>query len=83
MSPDQKVSFGNLPIAYLLAHDESNNDSTNYWVFSDTGFKRILFRTGWEICDYMTTGNTVNSDPATPEGDERAFCLVKSVLLRE
>jgi tRNA (mo5U34)-methyltransferase len=80
MSPDKKISFSDLPIAYLLASAECNNDPTNYWIFSDTGFKRILSRTGWEICDYITFGNTVNSDPATPEGDERAFCLVKSAF---
>jgi tRNA (mo5U34)-methyltransferase len=81
MCPDKKISFGHIPVAYLLGPEECNNDSTNYWIFSDTGFKRILSRTGWEICDYIILGNTVNSDPVTPEGDERAICLVKSLFL--
>lgn len=68
-------------MAYLLDERESNNDSTNYWIFSDAGFRRILKRTGWEIRDYITVGNTANSDPATQEGDERAFCLAESRVL--
>lgn len=78
MSSDKKITFADLPVAYLLSPNECNNDSTNYWIFSDTGFKRILSRTGWDVCDYITVGNAVNSDPATPEGDERALCLIKS-----
>lgn len=76
--PGKRTDFSHLPIAYLLDEREANNDSTNYWIFSDTGLRRILERTGWDICDFMTVGNTANSDPASAEGDERAFCLVKS-----
>ncbi len=73
-----RTDFSRIPVAYLLDEAEANNDSTNYWIFSDAGLRRILKRTGWEVCDYMTVGNTANSDPASVEGDERAFCLVKS-----
>lgn len=76
--PCKRTDISQLPMAYLLDEAEANNDSTNYWIFSDAGLRRILKRTGWEICDYMTVGNTVNSDPASVAGDERAFCLVKS-----
>ncbi len=76
--PDERTDFSHLPIAYLLDELEANNDSTSYWIFSDAGLRRILKRTGWDICDFMTVGNTANSDPASAEGDERAFCLVKS-----
>jgi hypothetical protein len=79
--PDKRTNLSRLPVAYLLDVLEANNDSTNYWIFSDAGLRRILKRTGWDICDYMTVGNTTNSDPASAEGDERAFCLVKSRLL--
>ncbi|MCL4552993.1 MAG: hypothetical protein M1305_05515 [Candidatus Marsarchaeota archaeon] len=77
-APDRRTKLSDVPVAYLLDEQESNNDSTNYWIFSDAGFRRILKRTWWEICDYMTVGNTINSDPATKEGDEKAFCLVRS-----
>jgi len=73
-----RVDFRNVPVAYLLDEQEANNDSTNYWIFSDAGLRRILKRTGWEILDYLTVGNTTDSDPASAQGDERAYCLVKS-----
>lgn len=66
------------PVAYLVAADETNNDATNFWMFSEAGLRRILERTGWEIVDYLNLGNTERSDPATPAGDERAFCYVRS-----
>jgi hypothetical protein len=76
----ERVDFSKIPVAYLLDEREANNDPTNFWIFSDAGLRRILKRTGWEILDYITVGNTNDSDPATAEGDERAFCLVKSRL---
>lgn len=82
LSTDKKINFSELPIAYLVDKYEANNDPTNYWVFSNSGLRRILDRTGWEICEYKNFGNTINSDPATPEGDERAFCLVRSRIFR-
>jgi tRNA (mo5U34)-methyltransferase len=75
---NHRLDLSSVPIAYLLDDLEANNDSTNYWIFSNEGLQRILRRTGWEICDYLTVGNTTDSDPASLEGDERAFCLVKS-----
>jgi len=79
-SADKRTNLKDLPVAYLLDELEANNDSTNYWIFSDAGLRRLLKRTNWDICDYMTVGNTTNSDPASTDGDERAFCLVKSRL---
>ena len=67
-----------VPVAYLLAPDEANNDLTNYWVFTDAGLRRLLDRTGWDVLDYMTVGNTTASDPGTAAGDERAFCYLRS-----
>jgi tRNA (mo5U34)-methyltransferase len=67
-----------LPVAYLLGPAECNNDSTNYWIFSDAGLKRILDRTQWNIRDYCIVGDTNEADPFTNEHDARAFCLVES-----
>jgi hypothetical protein len=75
---DSRVDLSRVPIAYLLGPHESNNDPTNYWIFSDAGFRRVLDRAGWDVLDYIRAGNTAASDPATPAGDERAFCLVRS-----
>ncbi len=72
------VDLWSVPAAYLVAPDECNNDATNFWMFSEAGLRRILHRTGWDVLDFDTFGNRVNSDPATAAGDERAFCFVGS-----
>ena len=66
------------PVAYLLGPDELNQDWTNYWIFSEAGLKRLIFRTGWEICGYTAVGDTSHSTPHTQEHDERAFCLLRN-----
>jgi tRNA (mo5U34)-methyltransferase len=73
-----RVKLSDVPIAYLVAPDETNDDDTNYWMFSPAGLRRILDRCGWDVLDFMTLGNTEDSDPATQSGDERAFCYVRS-----
>src|SRR6266568_2369985 len=65
------------PLAYLLGSQECNNDATNFWIFSDAGLKRLIDRTGWNVLSYLTVGDTINSTPADPERDERAFCLLQ------
>lgn len=74
----ERVDLQTVPSAYLVAPTETNNDPTNYWIFSEAGLRRILDRTGWDVLDFMTVGNRQNSDPATNAGDERAFCLLRS-----
>ena len=74
----QRVEIASIPAAYLVAPDETNNDATNFWMFTEVGLRRILHRTGWEVLDFIMIGNTKNSDPATNAGDERAFCYVRS-----
>jgi tRNA (mo5U34)-methyltransferase len=71
------------PIAYLLGPEECNNDSTNFWIFSDEGLKRLIHRTGWSILAYATVGDTNNSTPADPNHDERVFCVLKSNAITE
>jgi len=79
-APNKRTNLSKFSLAYLVDEKETNNDPTNYWMFTSVGLKRILKRTGWEILDYMTVGNTENSDPVTKKGDERAFCLIKSFV---
>ncbi len=68
-----------IPVAYLLDSRECSNDPTNYWIFTESGLRRILKRTGWTILDYGVLGGDMEtSDPRTPAGDRRAFCLVES-----
>jgi tRNA (mo5U34)-methyltransferase len=65
------------PVAYLVGPQECNNDDTNFWIFSDGGLKRLIERTGWNVLSYVTIGDTINSTPADPARDERAFCLLE------
>lgn len=78
LAPDHKTGLRDLPVAYLLDECEANNDPTNFWIFSEAGLRRILKRTGWEICDYLTTGCQEDSDPSSDKHDQRAFCLLRS-----
>jgi tRNA (mo5U34)-methyltransferase len=75
---DRRVRLADAPVAYLVEPTETNNDPTNYWIFSSAGLRRLLDRTGWTILDYITVGATTDSDPASPDRDERAFCLLRS-----
>jgi tRNA (mo5U34)-methyltransferase len=73
-----RVDLKTVPVAYLVDPLETNNDPTNFWIFSVEGLRRLLRRTGWQILDFVTLGATDASDPATAEGDERAFLLARS-----
>src|SRR4030095_7882915 len=80
---DNGQSISQAPIAYLLGPQECNNDSTNFWIFSDEGLKRLIHRTGWSILAYTTIGDKTNSTPADPNHDERVFCVLKSNAITE
>ena len=67
-----------LPVAYLLDPTEANNDSTNYWIFSETGLLRLFDRSGWDVLAHRSVGDTESSDPARPDHDERCFALLAS-----
>ena len=77
-TPHRTCHYHGEPMAYLVDSDEVNNDATNYWIFSEAGVRRILKRTGWEICGLVTTGNTTDSDPVTNAGDERLIAFLRS-----
>lgn len=78
VTADRKLRLSGASVAYLLDTNECNNDSTNYWIFSQPGLEKLLKRTGWQILDYITVGNTEDSDPSSPDRDERAYMLIKS-----
>ena len=80
LSPDHSVRFAYLPVAYLLEEDETNSDATNYWIFSETGLRRLLRRCNWGIGDYSSFECTLDSDPVHDDADERAFCFLESSL---
>ena len=72
------TKISHLPMAYLLQPDESNNDATNYWIFSEQGLRRLFERAGWDVEAWETVGCKENSEPARADRDERAFVLLKS-----
>jgi len=77
-TPDRAIAMHAAPLAYLVAGDETNNDDTNFWIFSEAGLRRLLERTHWRVEKLILLGNAESSDPASDEGDQRAFCIVES-----
>jgi 2-polyprenyl-3-methyl-5-hydroxy-6-metoxy-1,4-benzoquinol methylase len=77
--PDRKTDVSQVPMAYLLGETELNQDSTNFWIFSEAGLKRIVERANWRVVAFRTIGDTEASDPDSLDHDERAFCLLESV----
>jgi SAM-dependent methyltransferase len=68
----------NAALAYLLDANELNSDGTNFWIFSEAALRRLLKRTRWSVCEFLSTGDTSNSDPVSIAHDERAWCLLRS-----
>ncbi len=68
-----------ISIAYLLGEAELNRDVTNYWIFTQTGLRRMLLRAGWCPLEWTSVGRvSSDSDPTSQERDERVFCLLAS-----
>jgi tRNA (mo5U34)-methyltransferase len=81
LTPDRKLNFGGLPMAYLVDDRELNDDPTNFWIFSEEALKRIVRRSGWNILKYSTFGRSASTaDPVTSQGDVRAYILAESRL---
>ena len=79
----QRNAMESEALAYLLGPREANKDPTNYWIFSSTGLRRLLDRTGWIVVNQERVGCTGSrsSEPADPAADERMFVLLKSKRL--
>ena len=76
-TPDGTKIEGNA-LAYLLNEFESNNDPTNFWIFTNPGLKRLFERTGWDIVYQDNVGDTTRSNPSDNDRDERSFVLLKN-----
>lgn len=77
-APGQGPHFGDLPLAYLVDEQETNQDATNFWIFSEAGVRRLLRRSGWNILQATVFGNADAADPASAGADARFFCLAES-----
>ena len=76
-----KTPIADLPVAYLVGPHETNNDPTNYWMFSPAGMRRLAERAGWRVLDVLNVGDTEESDPSSAEHDERMLMLLRSEAL--
>jgi tRNA (mo5U34)-methyltransferase len=65
--------------AYLLHATESNNDATNYWIFTQTGLHRLLERAGWAIERVAVLGSD-DPNPQDNDRDARAFLTLRSLV---
>jgi tRNA (mo5U34)-methyltransferase len=74
----ERTRIAELPVGYLVAPFETNDDPTNYWMFSPAGLERLVDRAGWDVLASYNVGDTTGSDPSTPERDERQFMLLRS-----
>lgn len=75
---DEERLLEDIPVAYLVDELECNNDPTNFWIFSRLGLERILKRSGWKTVNFITVGDTAESNPRENEHDERAFVFAES-----
>ena len=66
------------PLAYLLDRCETNDDPSNYWIFSESGLLRLVRRAGWRPLYWCTRGNLANSNPVDPDADERMYLFLRS-----
>jgi tRNA (mo5U34)-methyltransferase len=76
-----RTPIAQLPVAYLVDPDETNNDASNYWMFSPAGLQRIVRRAGWTLIEQHSLGDVVASDPSSPDHDERAYMLLRSARI--
>ncbi len=72
------ADVADVPAAYLLGPDESNNDATNFWIFTAAGLRRVADRAGWDVVAMRTVGDVTHSNPQDADHDERAFALLRS-----
>jgi SAM-dependent methyltransferase len=77
LSADRRARLDTLPVAYLLEPAECNSDVTNYFVFSPAGLIVLVKRAGWIVRAGVTSG-ACDSDPVSPQADERMFLLLES-----
>ena len=78
--PDNLTRVRDVSLAYLLGPGELNNDSSNYWIFSDASFRRLAERAGFSIVSSASAFSREDkmSNPVDMNYGERGFLLLKS-----
>jgi tRNA (mo5U34)-methyltransferase len=72
-----RTSIQKEPVAYLVDDRETNDDSTNFWIFSEAGLLRLIKRAGWRVLGSNKVGSQ-RSNPVDPDADERMFLFLRS-----
>lgn len=75
--PDGKP-IGDQPIGFFLGALESNNDPTNFWVFTKSGLEGVLRRSGWTVKSSFLAG-AEKSEPLRSDADQRMFVYCERV----
>jgi tRNA (mo5U34)-methyltransferase len=79
----RRLEIAEVPVAYLLdTHEASEADTTNYWVFSEAGLRRLVERAGWTLLDYHRWGNLAKAEPGSTD-EARVWCLLRSEVFEE
>ena len=78
--PDNMTRIRDMPITYLLGPGELNNDASNYWIFSDSSFRRLTERAGFSIVSSAAVFGREDkiSNPVDINYGERGFLLLRS-----
>jgi tRNA (mo5U34)-methyltransferase len=78
--PDNITRVRDAPLTYFLRPGELNNDASNYWVFTDSSFRRLAERAGFSIvCSVSAFGREDKiSNPVDINYLERGFLLLRS-----
>lgn len=70
------------PLAYLLEGRETNDDQTNYWIFSSKALDVLVRRSGWKVLGRALVGETrYPPEPVRPDRDTREFLFLRSTRL--
>ncbi len=75
-----KTKMEKEPLAYLLDRRETNNDASNYWIFSPAGLLRLAKRAGWQVLGSSLTPSKKRPNPVDPDADSRMFLFLRSEL---
>jgi len=80
--PDNLTKVRDVPIAYLLGTGELNNDSSNYWIFTDSSFRRLAERAGFSVensASEFWRQDKISNPVDIPNGyGEKGYLLLRS-----
>ena len=77
----KKTRMEKEPLVYLLDDRETNDDASNYWIFSPAALLRVAKRSGWTVLGHVVTPSKRCANPVDPDADSRMFLFLRSNLL--